>query len=149
MLRSTETVVVTTASGPQTVRVANPKGAFRGGLGGGMEIWYYRGDRVPRGISFRELRFEFVTQRLWYRSAPEGAPRASRPPPGRGAPEEDRRLKLRLRVTLAAPVPKTLNGTLDTFSLADLLQWLEINRLSGRVSISRGEDRRTIDLKDG
>jgi len=46
-------------------------------------------------------------------------------------------------------VPKTLNGTLDTFSLADLLQWLEINRLSGRVTISRGEDRRTIDLKDG
>jgi hypothetical protein len=46
-------------------------------------------------------------------------------------------------------VPKTLNGTLDTFSLADLLQWLEINRLSGRVTVSRGEDRRTIDLKDG
>ncbi len=44
---------------------------------------------------------------------------------------------------------KTLNGTLDTFSLADLLQWLEINQLSGRVTISRGEDRRTIDLKDG
>ncbi len=44
---------------------------------------------------------------------------------------------------------KTLNGTLDTFSLADLLQWLEINRLSGRVTVSRGEDRRTIDLKDG
>ena len=46
-------------------------------------------------------------------------------------------------------MPKTLNGTLDTFSLADLLQWLEINGLSGRVTISRGEDRRTIDLKDG
>lgn len=46
-------------------------------------------------------------------------------------------------------MPKTLSGTLDTFSLADLLQWLEINRLSGRVTISRGEDRRTIDLRDG
>jgi hypothetical protein len=46
-------------------------------------------------------------------------------------------------------VPKTLNGTLDTFSLADLLQWLEINRLSGRVTITCGEERRTIDLKDG
>jgi len=46
-------------------------------------------------------------------------------------------------------VPKTLSGTLDTFSLADLLQWLEINRLSGRVTVSRGEDRRSIDLKDG
>ncbi len=46
-------------------------------------------------------------------------------------------------------MPKTLSGTLDTFSLADLLQWLEINRLSGRVTVSRGEERRTIDLKDG
>lgn len=46
-------------------------------------------------------------------------------------------------------MPKTLSGTLDTFSLADLLQWLEINRLSGRVTILRGEDRRTIDVKDG
>jgi hypothetical protein len=46
-------------------------------------------------------------------------------------------------------VPKTLSGTLDTFSLGDLLQWLEINRLSGRVTISRGEERRAIDLKDG
>ncbi|MBK8596838.1 MAG: DUF4388 domain-containing protein [Holophagales bacterium] len=46
-------------------------------------------------------------------------------------------------------MPKTLNGTLDTFSLADLLQWLEMNRLSGRVAITRGDERRTIDLKDG
>jgi hypothetical protein len=46
-------------------------------------------------------------------------------------------------------VPKTLNGTLDTFSLADLLQWIEINGLSGRVTISRGEERRTIDVKNG
>jgi len=46
-------------------------------------------------------------------------------------------------------VPNTLSGTLDTFSLADLLQWLEINRLSGRVTVTRGEARRTIDLKDG
>ena len=46
-------------------------------------------------------------------------------------------------------MPKTLSGTLDTFSLADLLQWLEINRLSGRLTISRGEDRRVIDLKRG
>lgn len=46
-------------------------------------------------------------------------------------------------------MPKTLNGTLDTFSLADLLQWLEMNRLSGRVTISRGEERRSVDLKDG
>ena len=46
-------------------------------------------------------------------------------------------------------MPKTLTGTLDTFSLADLLQWLEINALSGRVWVTRGGVRRTIDLKKG
>ena len=44
---------------------------------------------------------------------------------------------------------KSLSGTLDTFALADLLQWIEINRLSGRLTVSRGEDRRMIDVKDG
>lgn len=60
-----------------------------------------------------------------------------------------RRRRGLLRVTLAQAVPKTLRGTLDTFSLADLFQWLEMNRLSGRVTISRGDDRRTLALKDG
>lgn len=46
-------------------------------------------------------------------------------------------------------MPKTLSGNLDTFSLADLLQWLEINGLSGRVTVTRGDVRRTIDLKAG
>lgn len=44
---------------------------------------------------------------------------------------------------------KTLGGNLDTFSLADLLQWLEINALSGRVTIQRGDVKRTIDMKRG
>ncbi|HSB36050.1 MAG TPA: DUF4388 domain-containing protein, partial [Thermoanaerobaculia bacterium] len=44
---------------------------------------------------------------------------------------------------------KTLTGNLDTFSLADLLQWLEINALSGRVTLRRGDVVRTIDLKEG
>ncbi|MEO6323328.1 MAG: DUF4388 domain-containing protein [Thermoanaerobaculia bacterium] len=44
---------------------------------------------------------------------------------------------------------KTLSGTLDTFSLADLLQWLEINALSGRVTVTRGDVKRTVDLKAG
>ncbi|MFI5197296.1 MAG: DUF4388 domain-containing protein [Thermoanaerobaculia bacterium] len=44
---------------------------------------------------------------------------------------------------------RTLSGNLDTFSLADLLQWLEINALSGRVTVWRGEVLRTIDLKGG
>ncbi len=46
-------------------------------------------------------------------------------------------------------VSKTLTGNLNTFSLADLLQWLEINALSGRVTLRRGDVVRTIDLKEG
>ncbi|MBL8111871.1 MAG: DUF4388 domain-containing protein [Acidobacteria bacterium] len=46
-------------------------------------------------------------------------------------------------------MPKQLSGSLDTFTLADLLQWLEINGLSGRLAVSRGEVRRTIDFKGG
>src|ERR1019366_5600046 len=55
----------------------------------------------------------------------------------------------RLRVKLGPDVARTLSGNLDTFSLADLLQWLEINALSGRVTVWRGEVLRTIDLKGG
>ncbi len=44
---------------------------------------------------------------------------------------------------------KTLSGNLNTFSLADLLQWLEINALTGRVILRRGDLTRTIDLKEG
>jgi hypothetical protein len=46
-------------------------------------------------------------------------------------------------------VSKKLTGNLNTFSLADLLQWLEINALSGRVTLRRGDLQRTIDLKEG
>ena len=46
-------------------------------------------------------------------------------------------------------MPKTLSGTLDTFSLGDLLQWLEMNHLSGRVTVSLGDERRTIEVKAG
>ena len=54
-----------------------------------------------------------------------------------------------LRVKLLAAVARTLSGNLDTFSLADLLQWLEINALTGRVTVWRGEVLRMIDLKGG
>lgn len=69
----------------------------------------------------------------------------------RGLPHGPRGAPFRapLRVTLRPNVLKRLSGTLDTFSLADLLQWLEMNRLSGRVTILRGEDRRTLDVRDG
>jgi len=74
-MRATETIVVTTPTGPVTVQVANPKGATPGGTEGEMEVWYYRGDRVPRGITFRELRFEFVTQRAYGTGVMQKEPR--------------------------------------------------------------------------
>jgi hypothetical protein len=40
-------------------------------------------------------------------------------------------------------------GRLEVFGLADLLQWMELNRRSGRLILTRGHDRRTLDWKDG
>jgi len=40
-------------------------------------------------------------------------------------------------------------GRLEVFGLADLLQWMELNRRSGRLTISRGADRRTLDWING
>ena len=40
-------------------------------------------------------------------------------------------------------------GRLEVFGLADLLQWMELNRRSGRLLVTRGHDRRTLDWKDG
>ena len=42
-----------------------------------------------------------------------------------------------------------LRGRIETFALADLLQWLEVKRASGRLTLGRGEDIKTIDWKDG
>jgi HD-like signal output (HDOD) protein len=55
----------------------------------------------------------------------------------------------RVNIGTGNSVAKTLTGNLDTFSLADLLQWLEINALSGRVIVRRGDIVRMIDLKGG
>ena len=44
---------------------------------------------------------------------------------------------------------ENLRGRLEVFSFADLLQWMELNRRSGRLTISRGPDRRTLDWRDG
>src|SRR5438876_2522060 len=40
-------------------------------------------------------------------------------------------------------------GRLEVFGLADLLQWMELNRRSGRLTVTRGHDQRTLDWKDG
>lgn len=42
-----------------------------------------------------------------------------------------------------------LRGRLEVFGFADLLQWMELNRRSGRLTVSRGPDRRALDWEDG
>lgn len=42
-----------------------------------------------------------------------------------------------------------LQGELSTFGFADLLQWMELNRRSGRLTVVRGNDRRVVDWKEG
>jgi HD-like signal output (HDOD) protein len=46
-------------------------------------------------------------------------------------------------------MPEHLRGRLEVFSFADLLQWMELNHRSGRVTVARGPDRRALDLRDG
>jgi len=40
-------------------------------------------------------------------------------------------------------------GELSTVEFADLLQWMELNRRSGRLTLERGNDRRIVDWKEG
>ena len=42
-----------------------------------------------------------------------------------------------------------LSGRIESFDVIDLIQWLEVRRASGRLTLTRGEDRKTIDWKDG
>ncbi len=42
-----------------------------------------------------------------------------------------------------------LSGRLEVFGFADLLQWMELSRRSGRLTLSRGTDRRALDWRDG
>ena len=49
----------------------------------------------------------------------------------------------------ATQMTDQFRGRLEVFGLADLLQWMELNRRSGRLTVTRGHDRRTLDWKDG
>ena len=40
-------------------------------------------------------------------------------------------------------------GRLEVFGFADLLQWMELNRRTGRLTLSQGRDRRIIDWREG
>lgn len=47
------------------------------------------------------------------------------------------------------PVTEHLLGRLEVFSFADLLQWMELNHRSGRLTLTQGRDKRNIDWRDG
>ena len=53
------------------------------------------------------------------------------------------------RLTISLAMADHLRGRLQVFGLADLLQWMELNRCSGRLSLARGADRRMLDWIDG
>lgn len=40
-------------------------------------------------------------------------------------------------------------GRLEVFSFADLLQWMELNHRSGRLTLKQGRDQRVLDWRDG
>ncbi|HWC65623.1 MAG TPA: DUF4388 domain-containing protein, partial [Thermoanaerobaculia bacterium] len=42
-----------------------------------------------------------------------------------------------------------LSGRIESFDVVDLIQWLEVRRASGRLTLTRGSDRKTIDWKNG
>ncbi len=72
------------------------------------------------------------------------------PPPGvsrRDCGTRTHRLPDRALYNLRVIPP--FQGQLSTFGFADLLQWMELNRRSGRMTLVRGRDRRIVDWKDG
>lgn len=64
-LKTNETIVVRDAQGRSAlVRVptTNRGSITPGDIEGEVETWYYRKDRVPKGVPFQELRFTFLTK---------------------------------------------------------------------------------------
>jgi hypothetical protein len=71
----------------------------------------------------------------------QGIEPAGEPP----APAADR-IETDLASTAVNP---QFSGRLEVFGFADLLQWMELNRRSGRIVVTRGRDRRTLDWREG
>jgi len=42
-----------------------------------------------------------------------------------------------------------MRGRLEVFSFADLLQWMELDRRTGRLTLTSGRDKRSIDWREG
>ncbi len=64
LLRTTETVLVRSPSGQLvSVRVPSNRRPLSPGISAGeMETWYYRRDRVMKGLPYPELQYQFVTK---------------------------------------------------------------------------------------
>jgi GWxTD domain-containing protein len=65
-LKTTQPMIVSSASGGAAiVRVpTNSRGGVTpGDIEGEVEIWYYRQDRIPKGLPFQELHYRFVTKK--------------------------------------------------------------------------------------
>src|SRR6266508_4957983 len=60
-------------------------------------------------------------------------------------PKVERRDRVESRLAMS----EQFTGTLEVFGFADLLQWMELNRRSGRLTLSRGSDRRALDWSNG
>ena len=55
----------------------------------------------------------------------------------------------KIRGLSGAKLTSRLTGRLEVFSFADLLQWMELNRRTGRLTLSAGRDRRVLDWREG
>ena len=58
-------IVSSPTGGAAIVRVpTNSRGEVTpGDIEGDVEIWYYRQDRVPKGVPFQELRYRFISKK--------------------------------------------------------------------------------------
>ena len=64
-LKTSETVIQRSPSGGAAiVRVASTNRGFvtPGDIEGEAEVWYYRSDRIPKGLPFRDLEYRFFTK---------------------------------------------------------------------------------------
>jgi hypothetical protein len=64
-LKQSESVIVRDYRGRtsiQRVSTTNRGAITPGDIEGDVEIWYYRKDRVPKGLPFQDLRYTFITK---------------------------------------------------------------------------------------
>ncbi|MEO6323329.1 MAG: GWxTD domain-containing protein [Thermoanaerobaculia bacterium] len=64
-LRTTEVQVIPSLTGGASIQrvPSNRSSVTPGEVEGDVETWYYRKDRIPKGISFNDLEYQFLTRR--------------------------------------------------------------------------------------